>query len=312
MMKPNLDFCSEPRLLAKHFSEITASMRLLALFNVLLLTAANGLAQSSLTLEQENVINDWKDSSGGKIIHASNDPKAAAIHYQLARFTGMQYPVIFAETVDWGYGHFGGVIIIDQSSIDKDRNILAFIFAHEWAHQLLGHQPNIYRTSNGVWKYNACRAQSEDEADVYAGKFLAIFGYEPNIVYDYLSALPKSDHHTHSTGKERAELVRRGYTSVNVDKTPIQQGLEAASSGYKPTTVKCTHLVHPAGDEIPCKHFAHHGGHLVRCKHPCGAIQCHLEGDIEPCTHPVHDNGDRVPCTHLLHPSGDIEKTRSH
>lgn len=286
-------------------------MRLLALIPILLFATATVLAQGSLTLEQENVINDLKAACGGKITNASSDPKAATILYQLARFTGVKYPVIFGQTVDWGYGHFGGVIIIGQSSIDKDRNILAFIFAHEWAHQLLGHQPNMYRASNSVWKYNASPAQSENEADIYAGKFLAIFGYKPDLVYDYLLALPESDRHTHSTGKKRAELVRQGYTSVNVDKTPIQQGVEQAH-GDKPATVKCTHLVHPTGDEIPCKHIAHHDGHLVWCKHACGGVLCHPEGDIEPCTHPVHYGGDRVPCTHLLHPSGDIEKTRSY
>lgn len=286
-------------------------MRPLAFINVVLLAIGSVSAQSSLSLEQRNVINDWKAASSGGVAYASDDPKAATIHYQLVRFTGQHYPIILAQPVAWRHGHVEGLIIVDQSLIDLDRNISAFVFAHEWAHLILGHQPNIYRTGDNVWEYHASAAKSEDEADIYAGKFLAVFGYEPDMVYDYLSALPESEDHTHSTGKKRVELVRKGYTSVNVEKTTIQPGLGGASVSDKTHLVKCIHPEHPGGDEVPCTHIAHSGGHRVPCRHPCGAIICHLEGDLEPCTHPVHYWGDRIPCTHLLHPSGDIERIRS-
>lgn len=286
-------------------------MRMLALINMALLAVGSVSAQTSLSLEQKNAIDDWKAVSSAKVVFMSDDPKAATIHYQLVRFTGLNYPVILAQPVDGMHGHVDGIIVIDQSLIEKDRNISAFIFAHEWAHQLLGHQPNIRRTSEHVWEYQASAARSEDESDIYAGKFLAVFGYEPDLVYDYLSALPESEDHTHSTGKKRVELVKNGYTSVNVEQTPLQQGLDGASASDKTHAVKCIHPMHPGGDEIPCTHIAHSAGHRVPCRHPCGAIICHLEGDLEPCTHPLHYWGDRIPCTHLLHPSGDIEKIRS-
>ena len=51
------------------------------------------------------------------------------------------------------------------------------MFAHEWGHQALGHQANIYNPYGSTWKIRTSATQTEDEADVYAGKFLATYNY---------------------------------------------------------------------------------------------------------------------------------------
>jgi hypothetical protein len=279
-----------------------------------LMFMSNGLfAQYTLTKQQQYMINEWRDAYGGQIYYAYNYPKTYDIYKQLVSYSGMDYPIVFGQTFNWGQAHNGGLIIIDYSSINKNKNILAFVFAHEWGHQALGHQANIYHPSGSAWKYRSSSTQSEDEADIYSGKFLGTYGYDINIVYNYLYSLPVTDDHTHSTGKERAELVKRGYNSVrgssSIPSSPKEE--------YETITVECTHLSHPRGDLIPCSHQAHPLGDLVQCGHVCynpsyGNVPCHPNGDIIPCSHPAHYNGDVIPCTHLMHPNGDTKRVRKY
>ena len=245
-----------------------------------------------------------------KIYYAYNYPKTYAIYKQLVAYTRMDYPIIFGQIFNWGQAHNGGLIIIDYSTIQKDKNILAFVFAHEWGHQALGHQANIYHPSGSTWRYRSSPTESEDEADVYAGKFLANYGYNLNIVYNYLYSLPETDDHTHSSGKDRAELVKSGYYAVRGNSNP-SRGLDE----FETITTACTHPMHPRGDLIPCSHQAHPRGDIIPCSHPCyspyyGSVPCHPNGDLIPCSHPAHYNGDVIPCSHAMHPSGDVKRVR--
>ena len=274
---------------------------LLSLFSVLLCT--NSFGQYSLSEQQKYMINEWKDAYGGQVYYAYNYPKAYKIYKQLVSYSGMDYPIIFSQTFNWGQAHRGGLIIIDYSTINKSKSILAFVFAHEWGHQALGHQANVYNPFGSTWKYRSSPTQDEDEADYYSGKFLAAYGYNLEVVYDYLSSLPNFGGHTHSTGEERAETVRRGYRSYK----------SSTTTRYKTIVTQCTHIMHPNGDLVPCTHIAHPRGDLIQCMHACynplyGNVPCHPNGDITQCTHKLHYRGDLVQCRHLQHPAGDTKR----
>lgn len=279
---------------------------------ILLLFGKSIFAQYNLSEQQKYMIKEWQDAYGGQIYYAYNYPKTYAIYKELVAYSGMDYPIVFGQTFNWGQAHNGGLIIIDYSTINKNKHILAFVFAHEWGHQALGHQANIYNPQGSAWKYRSSSTQSEDEADVYSGKFLATYGYDLSTVYTYLYSLPATDDHTHSTGKVRAELVKKGYNSVNGSSTETYPKEE-----YETITVPCTHLTHPNGDLIRCSHPAHYNGDIVQCGHICynplyGNVPCHPNGDLIPCSHPAHYNGDIVPCTHLMHPYGDTKKIKKY
>lgn len=277
-------------------------MKLFKYIVILLFISKDAVAQYKLTTQQEYLIKEWGDAYGGQIYYAYNYPKASAIYNELVQYSNMTFPIVFGQTFNWGQAHKGGLIIIDYSSINKNRHILAFVFAHEWGHQALGHQPNIYNPSGNIWQFQSSSTQSEDQADVYSGKFLATYNYDLNTVYQYLSSLPETEDHTHSTGKVRAELVKKGYNSVtggthNSTTIPGEQ--------YETITVSCIHLTHVNGDLFPCSHQAHPAGDIVQCGHVCynnfGSFLCHPNGDLISCSHPAHFNGDLFPCSHYLH-----------
>jgi hypothetical protein len=266
-------------------------------------------AQFQLSDKQKYMINEWKDAYGGKIYYAYNYPKTYEIYKELKRYSGMSYPIIFSQTFSWGQAHRGGLIILDYSTINKNKHILAFVFAHEWGHQALGHQANIYNPYGSTWKIRTSSTQTEDEADVYAGKFLATYNYNIEVVYNYLSNLPETDDHTHSSGKVRARLVLKGYRSIKKHNT---EEIE-----YKYIRVQCNHPAHPNGDLRRCNHPAHPNGDLYQCQHKCRnylgqIVPCHPNGDLYPCRHPRHPNGDLYQCQHRLHPNGHTKKVRKY
>ncbi len=137
------------------------------------------------------------------------------IYGQLVRHSDQRYSVYLGQTWAWGMSYHGGYIILDVSTVGKPDDQLAFILAHEWGHQALGHQANIYHPYGDIWKYRPLPTSKEDEADEYAGRFLARFGYDANAVAEYLRNLPESPAgDTHSTGSIRAQTVLRAYNRV--------------------------------------------------------------------------------------------------
>lgn len=196
------------------FKTMYCRMKKIKLIACIVFLGNNVNAQYKLSSQQQYLIKEWQDAYGGQIYYAYNYPKTYAIYKELIEYSGMEFPIVFSQTFNWGQAHNGGLIIIDYSTINKNKHILAFVFAHEWGHQALGHQSNIYNPNGSAWKYRSSSTQSEDEADVYSGKFLATYGYDLSTVYNYLYALPVTDDHTHSTGKARAELVKRGFNMV--------------------------------------------------------------------------------------------------
>lgn len=175
-------------------------------------------AQRNLTEQQKYFIQEWNDAYGGQIQYADNYFKTSKIYNELADFSKMKYPVIFNQTFQWGQAHYGGLIILDYSTINKDENILAFMFSHEWGHQALGHQPNLYNPNGSIWKIKTHSTQFEDEADYYAGQFIKKYNYDIDVIIGFLESLPNFNDHTHSSGLERARLVLDGYNSITYNK----------------------------------------------------------------------------------------------
>ena len=214
---------------------------------------------------------------------SANQEKGYPIYNQLCQYSGKTFRVVFGQTFHWGEAHPGGAIILDISTLNKDNNILAFVFAHEWAHQALGHQPNIYNPSGNTWKMRITPTQDEDEADFYAGKFMAQYGYNLDIVVSYLKNLPTSPAgDTHSSGVQRGKTVTAGYHGTSA--APTQQTA-------KFTQIECAHRI-PCQHAMPCAHNTP-CIHRTPCQHqaPCThRITCQHQ---RPCLH-------RMPCTHQM------------
>lgn len=173
-----------------------------------------------LSEKQSYFLRELQDAYGGQLEFAKDYEKTTQTYNELVNYSGMQFPVVFNQTFNWGQAHYGGLIILDYSTIHKNKHVLAFVFAHEWGHQALGHQPNLYNPNGNRWQVKTTSTQLEDEADFYAGKFLAKYNYSIDEVTEYLSALPELNDHTHSSGVKRAQTVLSGYNSFKT--SPIE------------------------------------------------------------------------------------------
>ena len=191
-------------------------------------------SQNNLTEQQEYFLQELRDAHGGQILFANNYHKTSNVYYKLVEYSGMNFPVVFNQTFHWGEAHYGGLIILDYSTIHKKKDILAFVFAHEWAHQALGHQPNLYKPNGSTWRVKTSSTQYEDEADYYAGQFLAKYEYDVNKVASYLSSLPEFGGTQHSSGKQRAKTVLRGFNSVPKFTRQITQTSQTSFSQSTP------------------------------------------------------------------------------
>ena len=224
--------------------------------------------------------------------------KVNKIVRKLVNDTGKVFRVVPGQTFQVGQAHVGGWIILDLSTATKNEDVLAFWLAHEWAHEHLGHVPNLYKPHGKNWTYRKSSTADEDEADEWAGGFLARNGYSLDNVVNELKSLPNSPaDKTHSDGLTRAKTVIAAYKKESPDCQLV--------------TRECDHPVHINGDALPCTHPAHYNGDIMQCQHACqsyyGIIPCHPMGDIFPCQHPAHEF-DLIPCSHLAHPEGHSEK----
>ncbi|MGE0492739.1 MAG: hypothetical protein AB7S38_26235 [Vulcanimicrobiota bacterium] len=211
-------------------------------FFVLLSSSGPCLAQGSGYELQE-----WSDYYNGLRNLGPNQQEAWEIYQELRQFSGQEFQVVFGQTFRWGEARPGGVIILDVSTMQKPRPIHAYKFAHEWGHQALGHVPNIYNPQGNQWRMRFTHTQDEDEADVYAGRFLAAAGYDVEPVLGYLRSLPPSPAwDTHSPGHVRAELVLTGYRGGGPAPTPTVR------------RVPCQHLM-PCAHRFPCGHLTPYG-----------------------------------------------------
>lgn len=269
-------------------------------FTVTLFVLVFSIMLQAQTSEQEYLFKEWNDYFKGVYELPKNNAKAISVYQQLVNYSGMQFYIRYAQTFTWGQAHNGGIILLDYSAMAKPKAILAFIMAHEWGHEALGHAANLYNPYGNVWKFAKGQTEDEDAADVYAGRFLASLGYDVTVVTNFLRNLPPtSPWDSHSSGNERADHVMEGYNSVDSPSQTTQK--------YQTVQVPCSHPQHPAGDLIPCSHPVHPMGDVASCNHPCadpyyGAVPCHPNGDVYACSHPAHFNDGASPCVHPLHP----------
>jgi hypothetical protein len=145
----------------------------------------------------------------------SLDYRVSKVANQLVEYSSQHFNIVPGQTNEWGQAHVGGWIIFDISSAASPEPIMAFRLAHEWGHEALGHQPNLYHPMGGPWQFQPSSTTAEDEADAYAGRFLARFRYPLSPVLSELQNLLKSsDKDSHSDGVVRAGIVSRAYNSV--------------------------------------------------------------------------------------------------
>lgn len=222
---------------------------------------------------------------------------------QLEAYSRMSFRIVPGQSFMWGQAHNGGIILLDISSVHKPRPIMAWKLAHEWGHEALGHAANFYHPAGSQWTFRPTPTSKEDEADSYAGEFLAHFNYPVEPIIDYLNNLPDSGGDlTHSSGPRRAKTVKEAYESYRRRKGVFN---------IRTRQINCQHRVHFA-DLYPCTHRAHPAdvfpcSHLVRT--PFGIAPMHPAGDLFPCQHPLHGAGDLNICTHIMHPGGDTTYT---
>lgn len=145
----------------------------------------------------------------------SLNSRVTKVTTQLVKYSGQVFKVVPGQTFQWGQAHAGGWIILDISSVSSPEPILAFRLAHEWGHEALGHQPNWYHPAGKQWTFRPSNTTAEDEADAYAGRFLARFGYPLDPVISELKSLPKTSHgDSHSDGVVRAKIVSDAYKTA--------------------------------------------------------------------------------------------------
>ena len=148
---------------------------------------------------------------------------------QLESWSGEQFTVVPTQTFNWGQAHANGVIYFDVSSAMQSESVLAFRLAHEWGHEALGHQPNIYNPM-GRPRMIMSPTQDEDEADVYAGKFLCSNGYDIDEVEANLRRYPAITGDSHSSGEKRAQNVAEGCAAVRGVEDSIDRSSDDTSS----------------------------------------------------------------------------------
>lgn len=172
-------------------------------------------AQEPWQWQQEEVaryfsgLNEIQTTGWGRL-----EAKVNTVIRQLIEDTDEIYKVVPGQTFSIGQAHVGGWIILDISTATKDQDILAFWLAHEWAHQHLGHQANIYNPQENIWKFRKTATEEEDAADEWAGGFLARYDYPIENVLKELNNLP--DLHgdfAHSDGEQRGQIVASAYES---------------------------------------------------------------------------------------------------
>lgn len=106
--------------------------------------------------------------------------KLSQVLQQLHTFSGRHFHVFIQNRQDCqpGMAYPESHIIIDSKLLRQPIEVIAFVLAHEWGHQILNHprMPPYTRSSQET-------SQREDDADRYAVSFHRYFGYSLAPVY---------------------------------------------------------------------------------------------------------------------------------
>ncbi len=240
------------------------------------------------TAEQQIIYKKLNKYYNGIYKPAKEDSTLTDIYNQLVSYSGMQYYIYITNNFKWGHAHNRGIILIDSTILSKPKEVLSYVIAHEWGHVILGHQANLFNTSDNNWDFSISSIDIEAEADRYAGKFLAVKDYNISVVIEFLMYLPASAKwHTHTSGTESfTNVFLKGYKSIK--NTSIESNdINIMKLNDVTNTIKCSHPSHPAGDAYPCIHTCYN--QLSGEK-----IQCHPNGDVTDCNHPLHPNNECI------------------
>ena len=161
-----------------------------------------------------------------------------SITNDLTNFSGKSFPVFVRECKGWAEAREDGTIVIDLKIAREQKEIVAFLLAHEWGHLVLGHvekntEHRKQDVKRGNKQHNATDYQTnlinpkelgvamfsrehEWEADRYTVKFMAHKGYAVELFVKFLLAAADDQRlhyglHTHDTKEVRAKCIRSEY-----------------------------------------------------------------------------------------------------
>lgn len=87
------------------------------------------------------------------------------------------------------FGRYVPLILINQKIIPNNENVYAHILAHEWGHHVLNHilvePPPIHQRPSPSEVQ-----QKENEADLYAAKFIKKHNYDVESICDFMREHP--------------------------------------------------------------------------------------------------------------------------
>ena len=85
------------------------------------------------------------------------------------------------------YGRFVPIILLNPKVLQEDTNVQAHILGHEWGHHVCKHiglvPPLIKETEEQ-------KQRKEDEADLYAAKFIKEYMYDKKPILEFLKSNP--------------------------------------------------------------------------------------------------------------------------
>ncbi len=162
---------------------------------------------------------DWTGVVSANANPVLSRQKLLRVYSQLLKYSGKNFRVYPYQTNLIGLAKPGGVIMIDISIVGKPVEILAFWLAHEWAHQDLGHAVNRFATPqmtiNAMLRRQRFPTSSEDEADIWAARFMARHNYPIAGVLENICRLSKGrPDKSHSSRELRAMNVAAAYNVI--------------------------------------------------------------------------------------------------
>ena len=86
------------------------------------------------------------------------------------------------------YGLYRPIIVLNPTIIPDDPNVIAHILGHEWGHHVHRH---IEPRTHGMPPEGLKRRQEkENEADMYAAKFIKTYAYDTDAIISFLREHP--------------------------------------------------------------------------------------------------------------------------
>ncbi|MDD5331945.1 MAG: hypothetical protein PHE43_03970 [Candidatus Nanoarchaeia archaeon] len=160
------------------------------------------------TPEQKTYLSRETQDWGKGFFFSIGNSEISKIIDQLKEYSGISFSVLYVQTFELGKSISLGLIFIDFSVLAKEKDIIAFVMAHEVGHQVLRHFL-VRKNGQADINYNTGQILAmEREADAYAARFLCKYGYDIEKVCNFAITIPFSDPE-HGTWQERVELIKK-------------------------------------------------------------------------------------------------------